>query len=68
MKEFLIKDEAAFKIRVEVKPCAALKDLNALYFIQEVWGEDDEILHTSTYEFFLTKEEITKLWEGLRDE
>jgi hypothetical protein len=42
--------------------------LNALYFVQEVWGEDDEILHTSTYEFFLTKEEIKKLWEGLRDE
>jgi hypothetical protein len=68
MKEFLIKDDAAFKLRVQVKPCVVPKDLNALYFVQEVLGDDDEIVHSSTYEFFLTNEEIAKLCEGLKNE
>ena len=68
MKEFLIKDDAAFKLRVQVKPCAVPKDLNALYFVQEVLGDDDEIVHSSTYEFFLTNDEIAKLCEGLKNE
>jgi hypothetical protein len=68
MKEFLIKDDAAFKLRVQVKPCVVPKGLNALYFVQEVLGEDDEIVHSSTYEFFLTNEEIVKLCEGLTNE
>jgi hypothetical protein len=68
MKEFLIKDEEAFKLRVQVKPCVVPKNLNAVYFVQEVLGEDEEIVHSSTYEFFLTNEEIAKLCEGLRNE
>ena len=68
MKEFLIKDDAAFKLRVQVKPCVVPKDLNAVYFVQEVLGEDDEIVHSSTYEFFLTNEEIAKLCKGLTNE
>lgn len=68
MKEFLIKDDEAFKLRVQVKPCVLPKDLNAVYFVQEVLGEDAEIVHTSTYEFFLSDEEIEKLCKGLRDE
>jgi hypothetical protein len=68
MKEFLIKDDAAFKLRVQVKPCVVPKDLNAVYFVQEVLGEDEEIVHSSTYEFFLTNEEIAKLCEGLKNE
>ena len=63
MKEFLIKDDAAFKLRVQVKPCVV-----PIYFVQEVLGEDEEIVHSSTYEFFLTNEEITKLCEGLTNE
>lgn len=68
MKEFLIKDDDAFKLRVQVKRCVLPKDLNAVYFVQEVLGEDAEIVHSSTYEFFLTDEEITKLCEGLKNE
>jgi hypothetical protein len=55
-------------LRVQVKPCVVPKDLNAVYFVQEVLGEDEEIVHSSTYEFFLTNEEITKLCEGLKNE
>ena len=68
MKEFLIKDDESFKLRVQVKPCVLPKGLNAVYFVQEVLGDDAEIVHTSTYEFFLTDEEITKLCEGLKNE
>jgi len=55
-------------LRVQVKPCVVPKDLNAVYFVQEVLGEDEEIVHSSTYEFFLTNEEIAKLCEGLKNE
>lgn len=66
MKEFLIKDEPAFKIRVKIWPCKSPDTLYAVNFTQETYGEDNEIAHVSTYEFFLTKEEIAKLSEGLK--
>ena len=65
MKEFTVKDSAGFRLRVKSWTCSAPKDLNAVEFIQESKNSNGEVDLTSTYQFFMTDEELEILAKGL---
>lgn len=65
MKEFTVKDEQAFRIRVKSWKCVNPSNLNALEFIQECKNDKGEVDFASTYNFLMTDEEIKTLAKGL---
>jgi hypothetical protein len=65
MKEFLVKDEEAFRLRVRSWKCLSPDTLNAIEFIQECKDKNGEVDFSSTYQFFMTDEELKTLAEGL---
>jgi hypothetical protein len=65
MKEFTVKEAAGFRLRVKSWKCLNPSDLNSLEFIQECKDTDGGIVDSSTYNFFMTDDEIKKLCEGL---
>ena len=65
MKEFTVKDSAGFRLRVKSWKCSAPKDLNAVEFIQESKNSNGDVDLTSTYQFFMTDEELQILAKGL---
>lgn len=64
-KEFIVKEDRAFRLRVKQWKCHNPKDLNAVEFIQECIDKDGEVDFSSTYQFFMTDKEIAALCEGL---
>ncbi len=64
-KEFIVKEDRAFRLRVKQWKCETPKDLNALEFIQECIDKDGAVDFSSTYQFFMTDKEIATLCEGL---
>ena len=64
IKEFTIKDEEAFRMRVRYWKAMRPKDLNSVEFIQDCM-RDGEVDFTSTYNFLMTNEEIKTLIKGL---
>lgn len=64
-KEFTVKENKAFRVRVEAQECLAPKGLISLNFIQECLNKDGGVDHSSTYNFFMTKDEINNLCAGL---
>jgi hypothetical protein len=66
MKTFLVRDEAAFKLRVKVSNCLNPADLKFIEFVGEQYNNDGELVNSSTYEFFLENQHIAKLVEGLQ--
>jgi hypothetical protein len=65
MKNFVVKDEAAFRVRVKSWKCLNPSNLNAIEFIQECKNDRGEVDFTSTYNFLMTDEEIKTLAQGL---
>jgi hypothetical protein len=65
MKEFVVKENRAFRLRIKQWKCSAPNDLNAVEFIQECIDKDGEVDFSSTYQFFMTDKEIANLCEGL---
>lgn len=65
MKEFIVKEDQAFRLRVKSWKCQRPNDLNAVEFIQECIGKDGNVDFTSTYNFFMTDEEMATLAKGL---
>ncbi len=65
MKEFVVKDSQGFRLRVKTWKCLRPADINALEFIQELKNKEGEIDSTSTYQFFMTDDEVKVLSEGL---
>ena len=65
MKDFVVKENKAFRLRVKQWKCSSPSDLNALEFIQECIDKDGEVDFTSTYNFFMTDDEVKTLCEGL---
>ncbi len=61
MKEFTVKDEQAFRLRVKMWKCSLPSTLNAINFIQECKDKEGEVEFSSTYEFFMTDAELKKL-------
>jgi hypothetical protein len=64
MKNFTIKENDAFRLRVQLHKCLAPSDLNSIEFIQENL-KDGMVIDTSTYNFFMTDEELKTLAQGL---
>jgi hypothetical protein len=61
MKEFVIKRHEAFQLRVRTRKCLSPSNLNSLDFISECIDKDGNIESSSTYNFFMTDEEIKNL-------
>ena len=64
-KEFTVKETDAFRLRVKMWKCLRPADLNNVDFIQETLDKDGKVLYSSTYNFFLTDEDINGLCKGL---
>jgi len=66
MKEFIVKEDQAFRLRIKSWKCSTPKELNAVEFVQECI-KDGAVDFTSTYQFFMTDDEIKTLARGLVD-
>jgi hypothetical protein len=64
MKNFTVKENQAFRLRVQLHKCISPSDLNSIEFIQENL-KDGTVIDTSTYNFFMTDEELKTLAQGL---
>jgi hypothetical protein len=62
--EFTVKENEGFRLRVKGWECLSPKDVYAIEFINECMT-DGKVDYASTYNFFLTKEEIAKLCQSL---
>jgi hypothetical protein len=65
MIEQLITDNPGWKLRLRIEDCMNPKELKHLRFVGEQYNDEGELTKSSTYEFFLDKEEITKLYTTL---
>ena len=63
-KEFIVKEHEGFRLRIKALECVAPKGLISLDFIQESLNNGD-VVGSQTYNFFMTKEEIKDLCDGL---
>lgn len=57
MKEFTIKENEGFRLKYKSWKCSMPADLNAIEFIQETL-KDKEVQSSSTYQFFMTDQEL----------
>jgi hypothetical protein len=64
-KEMTIKENAAYRVRLEKWEVANPKGLFNVDIIQESLNDKGEVRETSTYNFFMTKEEMQALAYGL---
>lgn len=67
MKTFIANDQPGFKLKVTVADCAAPANLKHLVFTGEQYNADGEKTQESSYNFFLTNEQIRALGENLKD-
>lgn len=65
MIEQLITDQPAWKLRLKIKECLTPEGLKHLSLTGEQYNNDGELTETSTYDFFLNEEELTRLWTTL---
>jgi hypothetical protein len=65
VKKFVVKEDAAFRVRVESWEAMVPKGLMAVDVIQECLNDKGEVDSTSTYNFHMTKEEIQSFAKGL---
>lgn len=65
MKEFIVKESVAFRLRVKSWKCVSPADLNAIEFIQECKDKDGNVDFSSIYQFFMSDDELKTLAKGL---
>jgi len=65
MKEFTVKEDTTFRLRVKIRKCAAPEGLNSLDFLQESLDNGGQVSISSTYNFFLTDQQLKTLAEEL---
>jgi len=65
MKEFTVKENKAFRLRIKSQKCLRPTELNHVEFINECFDKDGEVDFVSTYQFFLSDEEIKVLAKEL---
>jgi hypothetical protein len=63
-KEMIIKESEGFRVRLEKHEVINPKGLFSLDIIQESL-KDGKVADTQTYNFFMTKEELQTLAQGL---
>jgi hypothetical protein len=64
-KQFTIKENPSYRMRVTQHEVTAPKGLYAIDFIQESLKEDGTVRDTQTYNFFMTNDDIKVLCKGL---
>jgi hypothetical protein len=65
VKEFIAKEHPGFRVRVRTHEVVAPKGLYSLDFIQESLDENGVVKSDQTYNFFMTKDEVQTLCQGL---
>jgi hypothetical protein len=65
MNKFVVKEDQAFRLRVESWEAVAPKGLLSVNFIQECLNKDGEVDFSSTYSYNITRAELKTLCEGL---
>jgi hypothetical protein len=66
-KKFTVKETDAYRLRVTQHEVISPKGLYSLDFIQESI-EDGKVTDSQTYNFFVTKDDLKVLCEGLLSE
>ena len=66
MKTFTIKENSGFRLKLQTWPCAQPKGLHTLEFVQESKNLFGEVDLSSTYQFFMTSEELITLANTLQ--
>ena len=67
-KQFVVKENPSYRMRVTQHEVTAPKGLYAIDFIQESLKEDGTVRDTQTYNFFITNEDLQVLCKGLLSE
>jgi hypothetical protein len=65
VKSTTVKENSAYRVRVESWESISPKGLIAINFIQESLNKDGEVDLSSTYSYNMTKEEIGNLCKAL---
>jgi len=65
IKEFVVKDSEAFRLRVKQWKAISPDDLYAVDFIQETKDKKGEVDMSSTYSFYMSESELEILAKGL---
>jgi hypothetical protein len=65
VKSTTVKENSAYRVRVESWESISPKGLIAINFIQESLNKDGEVDLSSTYSYNMTKEEISNLCKAL---
>jgi hypothetical protein len=65
VKQFTVKENDGFRVRVESWEVLSPKGLYAIDVIQEYLDEKGNVADSSTYNFHMTRDEIKTLCEGL---
>ena len=63
-KEFIVKNEPAFRVTIRHWKAVNPSNLNAVEFVQDCM-RDGEVDFSSTYNFLMTNDEIKQLIKGL---
>lgn len=66
-KEILIKENKAFRLKIKQWRAINPPDLNAVEFVQECLDKDGKVDLTSTYQFFMTTDELNTLIDSLKE-
>ena len=67
VKSVTVKENSAYRVRVESWESVAPNGLFAINFIQESLNKDGEVDLSSTYSYNMTKEEINNLCKALSE-
>jgi hypothetical protein len=67
MKELVLRDEAGYRLRVVMDNTLDPGQSKNVQFFQEVKNTDGSVRHTSSHQFFMTREELNSLGQFFRD-
>lgn len=65
MINFTVKEDAGYRLRVESWESIAPKGLISVNFVQECLDKDGKVNFSNTYNYNMTREEISNLCQGL---
>ncbi len=57
----LITDRSDFKLHVKIDECPFPQEMKNIQFVREEYNDKGELVNDSTYQFFLTKDEVVRL-------
>jgi hypothetical protein len=66
-KDFIVKETQSFRLRVKHWKCLSPGNLNSVEIINECLDKDGEVEFSSTYNFFMTNDEIITLANKLME-